>query len=124
MAKPFVRGGVPDKSTLDISVTPVVAAGSDPADARFVATGFLQRPGVSNRNWSDQELRAGVSETLKGAAEDFVSYDGWIELAFAGAAEAELVIVIDKPDGSQHRQRSLIKRKSGIDHTTIVITMS
>jgi hypothetical protein len=124
MAAPFVRNSVPDKSKLEILVTPIVPEGSDPANARFVATGLLQVPGGTNKNWTDQQLRAGVAQVLRSDPNAFVSYDGWVELAFAGSAEAELLIVIDKPDGSHHRQRSVIKRKSGIDHTTIVITMA
>jgi hypothetical protein len=123
MAMPFVRGGVPDKSKLKILVTPVVPKGKKPADVRVVATGSLQLPEGTIQKWSDQQLRAGVSQSLRSDPDGFATYQGRVELTYAGAAEAELLIVIDKPDGSQHRQRSVVKRKQGVDHTTLVITM-
>ena len=124
MAKPFVRGGVPDGSRLEIVVKPIVGKGKKPEGAPFVATGFLQTLSGPNKSWTDMQLRAGVSQTLSGDPNAFVTYDGWVELVFAGKAKAELSIEVFKPDRSKHFQRSVIERSSGVDHTTIVITMA
>lgn len=124
MAKPFVRSGILHKSVLEITAEPIVKEGDDPANAPVVATGFLQRPGTANTNWTDADLRSSVKTILRNTTGSVISYDGWIRLAFAGKATVEINILLTMPNGKTRRKKQRITKSTGVDHTTIVITMA
>lgn len=116
MDEPFANSNVPVGSTLKVTVS----GQGDPDQQFFVAHGSFERPDRSSEEWSDAELRAGLSRPLAATG----PYLGRLDLHFfkPSAARVQMEIrdgagnVVDSYDQS-------ITQATSFDRTFILLVV-
>jgi hypothetical protein len=115
MAKPFFRKSIPDKSVLTV----LVSGEGEADEQKFTAEGELEHADGKKDSWDDQDLRQGVTQTLRSPG----VYTGRVDVNFAAKSTARLQMTIDKPDGTKHVYDEKVSRSSGLDRTSILLVM-
>jgi len=113
MAKPFFRSSIPRNSKFNIKVS------STGAKDAFTAAAVLTLPDLTKITRNNQQLRAGVQQTL--SAEGV--YSGEVDLTFAQQSTARIQMEVVKTDGSRFVYDASVTRSSGLDRANILLVV-